>query len=466
MSFLKQYQSMIYLIIAVSIVNWLILTVLPFQKLSGDELDYIASAHQNLSFSQKALQLIPGNMPYSWWPPFPSSLYALFASDPDLIRAYHRDESTPDHPARLISTKVMLVQAEQNNIIVPHPAQNPAIGRFVMKIAVMNLIMYVVVGVNIFWIGLLLKCGKPASLTAAGIVWLNPNLVYYINALWPETLHLLLLSTAVLCLLLFDARAKMTCLAVSGFIFGFCALTKGVVGFFLICLIPLWIIRMQGSPMERFRRNHILRLFKLLAVFYGSSLLIVLPQMITNRVRYDSFSLASNTWINIECGIIPSEEANGNFYERYFQASTDSTRRESLAKERVKEYLRRQSVDTIVVRQFNQFFSQQLNDSFLDRSVEAGRWGDHLSGDSWVKWLTRFTTFSSWAVFFLGLSGLAVSGFRSFGRAVVSIYLLYYLGSLLVVGFNPRFFIQAIPFLSLYSAAALTRWKEVSENSA
>ena len=253
-------------------------------------------------------------------------------------------------------------------------------------------------------------------------------------------------------------RKKLRFLFASGILFGYCALTKGVVGWYMICLVPAiayFAFRRDNASLPlRARLQHGLTIMVILFGCYG---LVVYPQKIANYSRHRVFAISTNTWINIECAVIPYDEPIGQTFERYFKASPELQPREDSSRKRVIEYLKSPSatVPRIVAHQLEQFISQQLNSSFLIRSYQEQRWGDKVKALPYGTIAIDVGIVISWVVFLFGIQGVVIKGTRSFGGVVLLLYVSYYCLSLLVVGWNPRFFVQVMPFLAVFASAAM-----------
>jgi hypothetical protein len=432
---MKQHWPIIVLAIVMVVINWSILHSYPVARVSGDEPGYVKLSHGDSSYGQKLSRLLPGNMRFEWQPPLPYSIYGLLAGDQSLIEAYQKNQQVP-----------------------ANPFENERVAAFCHRISLLNLLLFLLIGANVYIISLLLGFGRPAAVLASCLVWFDPALVFYVGALWPEFLHLALLSSAMLLLVLFGSRDKLRLLAPAGILLGYCALTKGVAGWYMVFLVPIVaycsFVRLRESLPARVRAVYSL---KAAAILLGCYLVVVYPQKTANFYKHNVFAISTNTWINVECGLIPAQEVGGDTFPRYFKASPDLKLREERSRDRVMEYLRRPTVTMpqIIANQLNMFISNQLNNSFLVREYQAKRWGDKISTFPYGTIAINIGILMAWTLFLGGMLGIVRRCCRSLGCMVLVVYVLYYCGSLLVVGWNSRFFVQVMPFLAILSAAGL-----------
>ncbi len=437
---MKQHRLIMVIAVGVIALNACLLHLYPVAKIVGDEPRYVKLCHQDSSTLQKLSRLLPGNMCFEWQPPFPYSVFGLLATDQKLFQAYQNNEA-----------------------IQFNPGENERVALFLHKVSWLNIALFLILGINVYRLGLLLGFGKASAVLTSCFVWFNPAMIFYVSTMWPEFLHLALLSSAFLLLLLFDARKKLRFLSLSGILFGFCALTKGIVGWYLLCLLPvIAYFSFSRSSDSLPLRARIQSGLKIMAIFFGCYAAVVYPQKAANYYKHHVFAISTNTWINVESAVIPYEEPVDETFHRYLKSSPDLRSRENLSRERVLEYLKRPTVNVsrILSHQLDQFVSQQLNGSFLVRSYGEQRWGDKIKAFPYGTIAINMGLVISWILFLFGLQGVIRNGAGSFGSAVLAIYVLYYCLSLLVVGWNPRFFIQAMPFLAIFASSVLLRFRK------
>ncbi|UCH97815.1 MAG: phospholipid carrier-dependent glycosyltransferase, partial [Candidatus Aminicenantes bacterium] len=334
---MKQHWPIAALVLAALVINTYLIIKHPVRKTWGDEAIYIELAHQEVSFLAKLKRLVPGNMFFEWRPPFAYGLYGLFASK-SITQAYH----------------------QKNTSINPNLKWNDDFSIFFNRVSFFNLVLLIIIGVNIYILCLWLNSRKACAIAASAMIFFNPRLLFYVQSIWPELLHLALLTSALLLLILYYRREKLLFLIISGILFGFCSLTKGITGLYLFSLLPVFFYFLYHRSGKNVKSS-----LKLVAIFFCCYLGVILPQKLSNYFNHHVFSIALNKWVNIECGIIPAHEAGGALYERYYSASPDLVTREKLSKKRVFDYLKRTSMVKVFAKQLGQFVSMQLNDSFL-----------------------------------------------------------------------------------------------------
>lgn len=412
------------------VIHVLCILIFPVQVRWGDEENYAAYAHRFLEWPEKILHLVPGAMPHYWQPPFPYSLYALF-TEREFAEEFHR-EPMPESVKRW----------------------SPGFARLYGRIALLNLALLLTTGGCIYEICRRLRMGRTCGLLAAAWVVFHPRLAFFIQSLWPELLHLALFSGALLSLIaLMQSHQKPTIprLVSTGALFGLCALTKGIVLPFLLLAAPLLFMELRRIASEgRISTRHMLILYAVCAV-------VVVPQMLTSRATRGTLSVATNTWINVELGIIPEEEAGVNLYRRYFGSSGDPVERERLSKRRTVEFLSERNPVALLAHQVRQLIEQQLNESYFARGLRDSRWRGLEPGPQTVRTTGWLIAAASWATLLLGLAGLWRGCERTPGARLLVLYVIYYLATLLVIGFNPRFFVQVLPFLAIFASSFLVR---------
>ncbi len=435
--FLRQHWIILTGAFVAALISIYIIHAFPVQYASSDEVKNIVYAHRDGTFVAKLSRLIPGNMVFDWAPPFSYSFYGLFADN----------EHTRDFR---LARKTDLGKTWGQDISA-HFKRNwtQDFAAFFLKLAWLNIALFIISGINIYWICHLLKLGKTAAIIAAFVFFFNPRIFFYVPGLWQEFLHLAMFTTALLLLILCfyrPQRQKIVLAIFSGILFGFCSLTKGVTGFFMMCLLPV----LAYFFYLHYRKNIKLAL-AVIAVFYGGYFSIILPQKLVNYIEHQAFAISTNYWVNIELGLTPYEVAGGSIFKKYFQSSPDLQTREALSRQRVLDYLQQQNLLQIVYKQARQFIHQQLNNSQLASGFQRKKWLGLTASRAVENLLLKVSVILSWLAFLFGLVGIILYRFKSFGGTVLTVYILYYLASLLIVGFNPRFFIQVLPFLGIFA---------------
>jgi hypothetical protein len=400
----------------------------PVRLARGDEAQYIEIAHQDSSRSVAWSRLVPGFMVFEWQPPFVNSLYGLLR-DPELLEAYRTGDG----------------------LVNPHQEWSQDLSDFFLRVSVLNLVLYLAAGANLYFLTGKLGFGGWAAALASGLYFFNPRVVFYVQSLWPEILHIFLLSSGFTVLVIAIRNPQRRWYFFSGVIIGFAALTKGVLGVFLWLLLPAiaWSMVKQG-------KMDLQRTVRCLGLFVLGYALVLTPQVTANRINHGVTAIATNTWINIEAGLIPASETDGDFFNRYFSASEDPVTREVLSRARVFEYLRR--TNPLILARFlaERFVDLQLDRSFLENAYNQGRWGPDFSSPARDLLISLSVVFSR-VLFLLGAIGALSLGFRSPERVVLACFVWLYLGMTFIVGFHPRNFIQVFPYLAVFTAAAVNR---------
>ena len=410
------------------VIHVLWILVFPVQVRWGDEENYAAFAHRFMKLPERLLHLVPGTMPLYWQPPFPYSVYGLLI-EREFAEEFHRTPM-PESVKRW----------------------SPGFAGFYRRIAFLNLGLLVITGGCIYEFSRRCRFGRTAGLLATAGVVFNPRLAFFVQALWPELLHLALFGGALLslvALLQSDRKPTLFRLALPGCLFGFCALTKGIAPLFLLFALPI-LAREIRRPTQngRISFRHVLILYAVFAV-------MVIPQMFANRVTRGIPSIATNTWINIERGVVPEDEAGVNQYRRYFGCSNDPVERERLSRKRVIAYLTKGNPLAILFRQTGQFVDTQLSKSYFVRGLRESRWRGLEPGRSLTNIAGNLVLVGSWATLLLGFAGLIRERGNSPASLLLTLFLFLYLVVVLVIGFNPRFFMQGLPFLGIFASSFL-----------
>jgi hypothetical protein len=418
------------------VLNVFLLSVFPVQNIWGDESEYIRLSHREQSFAAKVKRIVPGFMYFEWWPPFAFGVYGLLAG-----------------PAAPLPVNEPTMEDDE----VQKPLESVgAYSGFFVRVSILNLFLFLLTAFNIYYLCILSGFGKITGVVASGLFLFNPRTLFYVQALWPELLHLAMLSGALLFLILYDLRGRYKLLILSGVLFGFCSLTKGIVATFLVVLLPILVFRAY----RRSDKNAV-TVLKIIAVFYGCFFAVNLPQKISNYATHQMFSTSMNRWVNIELGFIPYQEFKVDLHKRYRESSDNPVVREELAKRRAIDYIKSSSKLKLLANQANRFVFKQLNRSFLLLGLKRGRWTLSPAFGYTSVLVYNIAIMLSWFVFLFGICGLILYRLLSFGSAVILIYTVLYLFLVFLIVHSERFFMQAIPFLGIFAAAFLTsvKWR-------
>jgi hypothetical protein len=303
-----------------------------------------------------------------------------------------------------------------------------------------------------------LGAGVSAAGLGAALIAINPRLGYYVATLWPELLHAVLLSGALLGLsqavdLAGRGRRIGYGLAVaSGLLVGYATLTKGVAGSFfgLVSLaIACWAFWRLRSD-----RQAAARLMIALALFVVSAQAVVLPQRLANRSRIGAPVIATNFWLNVEVGLGSDDLDAGDIRRTYFGASRDFLERETLSRARVRSYLSGVDPARLAVRLAGKL-KRVVSSSFLAKSRATKRWEGIAEEDLGA---ARILSLLLNCGLIVGTGAYALLAFRwRFRELLLLGFLVYYFAGLVVMVGNERMFVQAIPSLTILTASLAGR---------
>ena len=387
----------------------------PLKETMGDEAQYIRFSHSVIDWAGKAKQLFPGFMQFQMQPPFSYSFYAL-AANKNISSANHQFKGTN-----------------------PNKHWNKDIAIFFKRVIYINLILLLVSGFLLYLVGLHIGLKTYFSAISVALVLLNPRILFYVQSLWPELLHFSLVLLFFLLLFKYLDSKKLIYLIGSSIILAYCSLTKGITGFYFWIAVVLLV---YSSWKHQFNRVQVFRTVFLFTVPY---LLLINAQKLSNNISYNEYIISSNKWYNIELGLkIASGVSSWEIEKIYWRA--EPTLREQKSRERVFQYLSDTPLTDIVQCQIMQFANRQLNNSFFKTGLERKRWQNSDSLKSYESTVQDV----SWILIIAGLFGLVFGFFETEKHLFLSGYIGYYLIGLLVVGFNARFYIQAIPVLALF----------------
>lgn len=421
---MKQHWPIAVLALVTLAINTCVIFIHPIQEIQADEAKYTEIAHREISFPARLKRLIPGNMYFEQHSPLTYSFYGLFARD-KLTRVNHL-ENPGTHA---------------------DPGWNQDLRIFFKRVSFFNLVLFLVIGVNVYFLCFLLNPRRLCALVASCLVFFNPRLLFYIQAIGPELLYLALFTAAFLMLILFYRRDKLYFLIISGVLFGFCSLTYEFVGFFMILSILVFFHFLGRRPGSRVGAS-----LKLVAILYCCYFAVVLPQKLANYINHRVFAISLDKWLNIERGVIPAHAAGGNLYNRYLNASPDPLTREKLSEKRVYDYLEQSNILEVSAKQLEQFVSRQLNDSSLSKGFIEKRWTGTYS-PAMNRILTNISIIFSWGILLFGVLGVILYRFGSVESAVMSVFIIYYVLNLFIIGVEPRLMVPVLPFLGIFAAS-------------
>jgi hypothetical protein len=275
-------------VVVALLVNIYFFRTYPVVKTWGDEATYVKLSHQDTTYWGKVGRLVPGNMTFQLWPPFTFSVYGLFASD-------------------------RLAQSYKDNFMnSPREQVDRDVSAFFARVYKLNVILFLYTAVMIYWISLALRFGKACGIAASCLFLFNLRLLFYVQSAWPEFFHLALFTTAILLLIRFQANDRFAYLIVSGILLGFCSLTKAIVGYYMLILVPILLYHLYRGSRKSISWSAVS-----IAVFCGAFLIINIPQRLANHFRHDAFAISTNKWINIEKGIIQPARVGQNTWMVY-----------------------------------------------------------------------------------------------------------------------------------------------------
>jgi hypothetical protein len=191
---------------------------------------------------------------------------------------------------------------------------------------------------------------------------------------------------------------------------------------------------------------------KLAAILYCCYFAVVLPQKLANYINHHVFAISLDKWLNIERGVMPAYIAGGSVSQRYLNASPDPLIREKLAEKRVYDYLTQYNILDISAKQLEQFVSQQLNNSSLSEGLQEKRWAGTYS-PAMNRILTSISIIFSWGILLFGILGVILYRFKSVESALMSVFIIYYVLNLFIIGVEPRLMVLVLPFLGIFAAS-------------
>ena len=311
-----------------------------------------------------------------------------------------------------------------------------------------------------------LGLGALGAGSATVLLGIFPWFGFHVHSLWPEVLHALFFGLGLVLVLAHFRTGRAVWLAPAGLAFGYALLTKGSVGGFVpIALAQLCIGGWRGAR-EREPRERVVRALLPGVVFAAGFLAVVGPQLVVNHREGHGWRLSANRWWNLELGLtLPGEihaaAGDARWAQTletsvvYFQAARTPDERERLAEERTLAFIRSSSLPRIVLDQARKLAGLVLRgDSCLEQALTyRARWGPAPPG--WTRAVERFGRAEWYALWLLGIAGLALRAGRASGWTFLALFALFFLAGLLLVPFKVRFALPLVPVLCLASGATL-----------
>jgi hypothetical protein len=190
------------------------------------------------------------------------------------------------------------------------------------------------------------------------------------------------------------------------------------------------------------------------AVYVLATALVLLPQLVHNAREGYGLRLAANRWWNLEVGLASGEHIE-DVNRRYWDAAADPIERERLSRERTLEHVRELGPARLLVQQARKLAALVFEKpAELEASLHREqRWGD--PPPRWIAALELPGRILWYGLLVLGALGCALRGTRSPGWALLLVFSLLYLVSLLAVPVKLRFTLPLVPALCLFSAASI-----------
>ncbi len=416
------HKPLILVLVLAVIVSVLFIELYENQKIWGDEPSYIKASHEEANKQiSPIISLLPGYLSFSWQPPLPDSIYSFFAND--RLRDHFAKKNILDDEHFVIEKR-----------------------RFMKDVAYFQLLLLVVSGVLIYLISINLSLSPSFSSLAVALTIFSPRVLFYIQTLWPELIHYVLLLSALFFFISYLKKNSLILLFISSVLFIYCVFTKLIVSYYFYLLIVVLIYYHRNTLKQK-------RTIYAFCLFIIPFFLLSTIQKAKNYYMFNAFAISTNSWINIEKGIIPrfSIKDDLSYKDRYDAVSKDPIEREHKSRERVIEYvLKSTNIEDLVSHQVDQFFDQ-LGSSFLWRGVRRNRWSRSDALDLAVS----FSKFLSWFLFILGSVGAFLYSRKNIIIFSVAIFVIYYLALLFLVLYNPRYFVPVIPLLAIFTSMVI-----------
>ena len=114
------------------------------------------------------------------------------------------------------------------------------------------------------------------------------------------------------------------------------------------------------------------------------------------------------------------------------------------------EFLASTDISSVIGHQFRNFY-RLIDHSFLEEGLTRDRW----ISPGRLDFVLCVKNLMVWFTVVAGIFGLCVFSFRNIFCGALAIFLIYYLSALLVIGFNVRLLVPALPFLAIFSCFTL-----------
>jgi hypothetical protein len=433
---IRSHHGIIILLILSLLFSGLYIEYYPVKRAKGDERAYIKIIHEIPAFPNNLLKCLPGKMIYNWWPPFTFSFYSFAATE-----EYHEFFASIDKSKLRNSDDLCFFLSLKES---DKKKFNDLLPKFFHNISYLNLGLLLISGLILYAIVRSLGLPTPIACFVSSLVIFNPRIVYFVQGLKPELLHFCLLWGAVLFLIRGMKKENLFSIVSGSILLGFASLTKSVAGVYFMLLLPVLIcywtrefLRSNSSPSK---------VIIILACFATPFILIQSTQKISNYSNYGNYAINNEKWITIEMGLLQHNTLNR--YSAFWQylSNPNLPGREQESKQRVLKALQVRGIFNILKAQIKYVPKQQLNDSFLQIGIAAKRWGNSEDLKPF-NWIAQIMTIG---IVLAGTMGLVLFGFSSIDRMFLGMFLIYYFCGLMVVGFNCRFLIQALPPLAIF----------------
>jgi hypothetical protein len=307
--------------------------------------------------------------------------------------------------------------------------------------------------------GRVLGLGPGAALAAAGLLGTFPWLGFHVHSLWPEVLHAFFFALLLLAQLLYLRRLALAWLPLAGVAMAYALFTKGALNAF----VPLFAAHLALATWRGLRAapsaRRLARAGLAAAVYGGTVLLVILPQLARNARAGQGWSLAANRWWNLELGLA-TDDSIDDVNQRYWASAPDPAERERLARERTLAHVRAVGVPAQLRSQLSKLEKLLVRKpSEFEASLHReGRWGE--PPPAWIAALEAPARAQWYAILLLGTAGLALAGRRSPGWTHLALFALAFGAALFLVPVKPRFALPLVPVLCLFAGAALERLVE------
>ncbi len=381
-------------------------------QLWGDEGGYAIHAKEDAASG--ATSVLPGKLPFRTQPEFASRLYSKFADAPRLLR------SVSLLNIGLLPLVLLLTYAQARQ----------------------------------------LDLSRRAALVATALLACFPWFGFHVHSLWPEVLHALFFGCALLGLLSALRTQRLRDLCVAGVASAFALFTKGVLYPFVPLFAVVLAVSFYRGGRTSARVGGVKAALLAPAVYLGSILLVLLPQLIANERAGHGYHLAANRWWNLELGLTADPRGGrtvGEINTTFLGSSEDPMEREALARERTLAYVRDHGVASVIGAQLRKLARMLFErDSSFERSIgDMQRYGPD---PPWALTALRAPARVLWyALLGLGLAGVVLRGRSSAGWFLLAAFVGAFFAAAATVPLKARFLLPVVPVLCLFTAATIER---------